>query len=78
MLALSPPVAAKLVPLTILAPSEARNTTSGATSSGSTHGTPSGSLLRWAIRTLAVVEISSLPVSGPSASAPWACSPVPH
>ncbi len=43
MFALSPPVAAKLVPLTIRAPSDARKTTSGAMSSGSTQGTPSGS-----------------------------------
>jgi hypothetical protein len=42
--ALSPPVTAKEVPLTIRAASEARKTTTGATSSGSIQGTPRGDL----------------------------------
>src|SRR5271157_5443965 len=46
MCALSPPVAANEVPLTIPAWSDAKKTTSGATSSGSTHGTPRGLLFQ--------------------------------
>src|ERR1700722_20060345 len=42
LFALSPAVTSYVAPETIRAASEARNTTTGATSAGSIHGTPSG------------------------------------